>query len=100
MLNTGFAGNEFCGNVPRALEGVVRSIVGSQDGQQLQVEVLQFLKPCPRYLLGSTGIIVVTGNIVHSMLTSVITTCIQRSGEAYVAIETSRSLQDHCIVCL
>ncbi len=80
MLDSGFAGNEFCGSVPRALEGVVRSIVGSQDGQQLQVEVSQFLKPCPRYLLGITGIIVVTGNIAHSMLTSVITTLFSVQG--------------------
>ncbi|KAL0050250.1 hypothetical protein WJX82_007222 [Trebouxia sp. C0006] len=61
-------GNEFCGSVPRALEGVVRSIVGSQDGQQLQVEVSQFLKPCPRYLLGITGIIVVTGLVLAFMV--------------------------------
>ena len=77
MLNTGFAGNEFCGNVPRALEGVVRSIVGVRDGQQLQVKVTQFFKPCPRYLLGSTGIIGVTGKFAHSMRMPVITTCMQ-----------------------
>ncbi len=100
MLTTRFTGNEFCGDVPRALEGVVRSIVGVQNGQQLQVKVTQFLKPCPGYLLGSTGIIVVTGNFAHSMLMSVTTTCKQRSGKAYVSIEALRSLQDCCIVSL
>lgn len=74
-----FAGNEFCGNVPRSLEGVAWSIVGSQDGQQLQMKVTQFLKPCPRYFLGNTGITVVTGNFAHPMLMSLITTCMQCS---------------------
>ncbi len=71
MLNTGFAGNGFCGNVPRPLDGVVRSVVGVHDGQQLQLKVTHFLKPCPRHMLGSTGMsvhAVVTGNFAHSML--------------------------------
>ncbi|DBA85249.1 TPA: hypothetical protein ACH3X2_005949 [Trebouxia sp. C0005] len=54
-------GNEFCGNVPRPLEGVVRRIVGVQDGQQLQLKVTHFLKPCSRYMLSSTGQSVTTG---------------------------------------
>lgn len=68
MLNTGFPGNEFCGNVPRPLEGVVRRLVGVQDGQQLQLKVTHFLKPCSRYMLSSTGQSVTTGRFTHSML--------------------------------
>jgi len=60
----GFAGNAFCGNVPRTLVGVVRSVVGVRDGQQLQLNVTHFLKPCPNNMMGSNGIseyAVVTG---------------------------------------
>lgn len=49
-------GNAFCGNVPRTLEGVVRSVVGVQDGQEPQLKVTHFLKPCPNHMMGSTGV--------------------------------------------
>lgn len=52
----GFAGNAFCGNVPNTLEGVVRSVVEVQDGEQLQLKVTHFSKPCPNHMMGSTGI--------------------------------------------
>jgi len=64
LNSAGFAGTAFCGNVPRTLEGVVRSVVGVQDGQQLQLNVTHFLKPCPNHMMSSTGIseyAVVTG---------------------------------------
>ncbi len=98
MLNTSFAGNDFCGNVPRALEGVVRRIVRVQDGQQLQLKVTHFLKPCPGYMLGSTAMSVVTGKFAHSMFMSLTTTCVQRSGEAHVSIESFRKFQVWCTV--
>ena len=93
MLNTDIAGNEFCGNVPHTLEGVVRRIVGVQDGQQLHLKVTHFLKPCPGYMLGSTGISVVTGNFTHAVLMSPITTCVQCSGRHMSQLRASESFK-------
>ena len=95
-LNIGFAGNEFCGNVPRTLDGVVRSIAGVQDGQQLQLKVMHFSKHCPRYMLSSTGMsvhAVVTGNLAHFVLV-LPTTSVPHSQEAHVTNESFKMCEN------
>ena len=42
------AGNEFCGTVPKAFDGVVRSYSTMIDGAQILPNVTDFGRACPR----------------------------------------------------